>query len=132
MLETVREFGLERLAASGELEAVRRRHASYFLELGVRSEPEMYGSDHQARLLNLVEINHDNFRAALAWADETGDADMALRLTGELFFFWYVRGHMTEGRRWLARALALDDGVRRRPSRSRSGWLRFPGELARR
>jgi predicted ATPase/DNA-binding CsgD family transcriptional regulator len=110
MLETVREFGLERLLAKGDLEQIRDSHTAFFLEVAVRAEPELYGSEQQAFLLDLLEADHGNFRAALAWAEQTGDADTALRMTGALFFFWYVRGHMTEGRRWLARALAMDEG----------------------
>jgi predicted ATPase/DNA-binding CsgD family transcriptional regulator len=127
MLETVREFGLERLQASGEMAPTKNRHASYFLEVAERAAPEMYGGDRHAHLLELAEADHDNFRAALAWAEETADADTVLRLTGALFFFWYVRGHMTEGRRWLARALALDDGV---PSAARARALIGSGFLA--
>jgi predicted ATPase/DNA-binding CsgD family transcriptional regulator len=127
MLETVREFGLERLRAKGEMELAKDRHASYFLDLAVRNEPEMYGSERQAHLLELTEANHDNFRAALTWTEEAADADTALRLAGALFWFWYVRGHMTEGRHWLARALALDDGV---PSAARARALIGTGLLA--
>jgi predicted ATPase/DNA-binding CsgD family transcriptional regulator len=127
MLETVRQFGLERLQASGELERMRNRHASYFLDVVLQAEPELYGSDRQAHLLELSEANHDNFRAALAWAEETGDADTVLRMTGALFFFWYVRGHMTEGRRWMARALAMDEAV---PGAPRAHALIGSGFLA--
>jgi non-specific serine/threonine protein kinase len=127
MLETVREFGQEQLRARGERDAVRRRHAMFFLELAERAAPEMYGSSDQGGLLDQIEVNHDNFRAAIGWALESGEADIALRMTGALFFFWYLRGHMTEGRRWLERALAMDEG---QPGVARAQALVGAGFLA--
>jgi len=108
MLETLREFALERLADSGEAEAARRRHARYFLELAEQSETELKGP-RQAQWAETLEEDHDNLRAALGWAIEQGEAETALRLGGALWLFWEVRGHVGEGRRWLDRALALAD-----------------------
>ena len=74
MLETIREFALDRLAASGEEEQTRRRHADFFLALAERSEPEFYGPE-QAESLALLTREHANLRAALAWTLEAGELD---------------------------------------------------------
>jgi predicted ATPase/DNA-binding CsgD family transcriptional regulator len=106
MLETVREYGLERLRESGEEEAVRRAHAGYYLALAEEAEPRLTTSE-QVRWLDALEDENGNLGAALSWAQERGEAEMALRLCGALWRFWYVRGRSTEGRRWLEQALSL-------------------------
>jgi non-specific serine/threonine protein kinase len=105
-LETIREFGLEQLAWTGELEPMRRRHAEYFLALAEQGEPELGGP--AARVwLDRFELEHDNLRAALEWAlaQPGPGGDEALRLAGALARFWWIRGHFREGRRWLDRVL---------------------------
>jgi predicted ATPase/DNA-binding SARP family transcriptional activator len=107
-LNTIRQYGLERLNESADAAQVRRRHARYFLALAEATEPELHGR-HQTFWLAQLEREHDNLRAALAWSLGTADADdgdVALRLAGALAWFWRVRGHLTEGRRWLQAALA--------------------------
>ncbi|MFN8634534.1 MAG: LuxR C-terminal-related transcriptional regulator [Chloroflexota bacterium] len=106
MLETIREYGLERLQASGELLTLRRWHARHFLALAEQAEPGQRGHE-QVAWLRRLDAEHDNLRAALEWglADVTHD-EVALRLSGALAAFWMCRGHVTEGRRWLGRALA--------------------------
>jgi predicted ATPase/class 3 adenylate cyclase len=94
MLETIREYAGERLEADPEAEDVRRRHAGFFLDLAERAEPELTGAD-QARWLDALEADHDNFRTAIAWAAEH-DLDVALRLGGALWRFWQFRGHLRE------------------------------------
>ncbi|MGH2368930.1 MAG: tetratricopeptide repeat protein, partial [Chloroflexota bacterium] len=111
MLETVREYALEQVAASGELDAVRQAHASYFLALAERAEPQLY-SPEQGVWLNRLEAEHGNLRAILRWSLERGDAVTALRLGGTLWRFWYVHGHLSEGRRWLEEALSAQDAGR--------------------
>jgi predicted ATPase/class 3 adenylate cyclase len=101
MLETVREFGLERLEASGDRAASRSRHAEFFLTLLERRDPE----DADPAWLDGIDREHDNLRAALGWSRESGDHDTLLHLAGALAFFWYYRGHLNEGRRWLDQAL---------------------------
>jgi predicted ATPase/DNA-binding CsgD family transcriptional regulator len=108
MLETIREFGLERLRAGGEAEAQGRRHAEYFLDLAEAAEPELRASE-QLRWLARLDREHDNLRAALGWS-ELGDAHLALRLAGALWWYWWIRGHYREGRDWLERALAASAG----------------------
>jgi predicted ATPase/transcriptional regulator with XRE-family HTH domain len=107
MLETIREFGLERLAAAGEAPELRRRHVAWCLDLAERAEPELAGPE-QGRWLALLEAEHGNLRAALGWAIVRRDAETALRLGGALHRFWNLRGHYAEGRGWLEQALALD------------------------
>jgi predicted ATPase/class 3 adenylate cyclase/Tfp pilus assembly protein PilF len=107
MLETIREYGLERLADVGELEAVRGRHAQFFLALAEGASTELEGAQ-SAVWLDRLEAEHDNLRAALAWAlDRPADAT-AMRLAAALWPFWDIRGHYAEGRDWLERVLARD------------------------
>ena len=115
MLETIREYALERLAASGEMHVIRRRHAAYYLALAEEAEPQLRGAE-QDRWLARLEMEHNNLRAALAWAFGGGDGEVGLRLAGALGPFWYVRGYFSEGRTWLEAALAIppDSGERTR------------------
>jgi predicted ATPase/DNA-binding CsgD family transcriptional regulator len=109
MLETIREYGLEALAASGEMESTRRAHATYCLQLSEQAELEL-GGPQQAAWLERLEQEHDNLRAALQWSIERGETqhsmEMAMRLGGALRLFWWARGHLSEGRSFLERALA--------------------------
>jgi predicted ATPase/DNA-binding CsgD family transcriptional regulator len=108
VLETISEFGLERLAEAGELEDLRRWHAEHYLALAEQAEPLLRGPDERA-WLDRLEAEHDNIRAALEWALATpGAGRTALRLAGALAWFWLTRGYTSEGRRWLDRTLAAD------------------------
>jgi predicted ATPase/DNA-binding CsgD family transcriptional regulator len=108
MLETIREYGLEALTASGEMESTREAHAHYYLALAEEMEPKLLGAEQFDRL----EQEHDNLRAALSWLIERAEAEMALRLGGALWWFWCVRNHASEGRQWMERALSSRGGVR--------------------
>ncbi len=111
MLETIREFALEQLQASGELGDLRRRHAAYFLGLAEEAEPKLRTAE-QDRWLARLESEQDNLRAVLAWSQaEAGEAQTGQRLAGALGWFWYVHGHHTEGRRWLDTVLAAGGGA---------------------
>lgn len=105
MLETVREYALERLEESGGAGAIRDRHARYFLRLVEQAEPEL-GGERQAELLELIDRESDNLRTALRWALSNGSPEIALRMAGALTPFWYRRGYLTEGRQWLSEALS--------------------------
>jgi len=105
MLETVREYALEQLVASDEDEGVRWRHARYFADLTERAEPYLYGAE-QVTWLERLESEHANLRASLAWLLERDEAELALRLAGNLRNFWTVHDHLSEGQRWTEAALA--------------------------
>jgi len=126
MLETIREYALERLEESGEAGAIRKAHAEHFLALAEEAEPEPGGSQ-PARWLEHLETEHDNLRAALSWALESGSTELALRLAGALWPFWEARGHFGEGRRWLEEALTRDGRPAAAPSRTKAlagvAWL---------
>ena len=128
LLETVREFALERLEASGEAETVRRAHAAYFLDLAEQVEAR-YLSVEEAVWLDRAEPELDNLRAALTWAATAGqaDADFGLRLAAALWRFWQTRGHVREGRTWLEETLARDAGL---PTQARAKALSVVGNLA--
>jgi predicted ATPase/class 3 adenylate cyclase/Tfp pilus assembly protein PilF len=110
MLETVHEFAREKLRQGAEAEEVKRTHAQYFLTLAEEAYPELKGPD-QLEWLERLEAEHDNMRAALSWALERKEAEVALRLGGALWVFWSTRGYYSEGRRWLQEALAMDGRV---------------------
>ena len=106
MLETIRDYALERLAASGEEPEVRRRHAEMLLGLAEEAEPRFLGVD-SADWMDRFDRELDNVRGALTWSVETDEAPAGLRLATALRQFWLRRGHLTEGRTWLERLLAL-------------------------
>ena len=106
MLETVRAYGLEQLAAAGETELARDRHQAYFLALAEAAESHWFGAN-QVAWLDLIALEHDNLRAALDRAMAGADAHAALRMVTSLRSFWYTRGHYDEGRQRILRALAL-------------------------
>ncbi|MDQ4006131.1 MAG: adenylate/guanylate cyclase domain-containing protein, partial [Actinomycetota bacterium] len=95
MLETIRQFAVERLGDRSDAEEVRGRHARHFLELARRAAPNLFGED-RARWLSELAAEHDNFRAALDWAARSQEVDLALRLAGHLWRFWQMRGHLRE------------------------------------
>jgi non-specific serine/threonine protein kinase len=106
MLETIREYGLEQLAASGEANNVRQRHVEWCLGLAERNWGAVVLSPIRAAWLDRLTTEHDNLRATLSWLELEGDAETGLWLAGSLSPFWLFRGHLSEGRGWLERALA--------------------------
>jgi predicted ATPase/DNA-binding XRE family transcriptional regulator len=106
LLETLREFGLNRLVAAGERAALEGAHARYFLDLAERAERELIGPTLEL-WLDRLEREHDNLRRAMRWAIEADEPVVALRLGAALSRFWSLRGHFREGWRWLEAALAL-------------------------
>ena len=120
LLETLREYARERLEASGEADAVHRRHLAHFTALAEAAAPELEGAA-QRRWLDRLEREHDNCRAALRWAlahPEPEAVEQGLRLAGALPWFWLTRGHLREARAWLDALLALPA---RRRARRRAG-----------
>ncbi|HEU5098898.1 MAG TPA: tetratricopeptide repeat protein, partial [Roseiflexaceae bacterium] len=110
MLETIREFALELLEGRDEAEMVRRLHAMFFMRLAEAADERARGMGQLAAIGQLRE-EHDNLRAALHWSLDRGEAAIAIRLSGALGWFWDVNNHLSEGRRWLAAALAADANV---------------------
>jgi predicted ATPase/class 3 adenylate cyclase len=114
MLETIREYGLECLTLSREMDTTRRAHASYYLALAEEAAPELNGPL-TAVWLRRLEREHDNLRAALEWSlepEQTGSSpDMALRFCYMLREFWEVRGLYSQGRAFLEPALARCTGA---------------------
>jgi predicted ATPase/DNA-binding CsgD family transcriptional regulator len=106
MLETIREFGLEQLAAAGEDHQIRARHAQWALALAEEAEPALWGSDQQ-HWLQRLQTEQDNLDEALSWSMEH-DQELGMRLAGALWWFWQVRGYLTEGRAAFARLLPGD------------------------
>ena len=108
LLETIRQYVLEKLSESGEGEPIRNRHLDYFLTLAERAEREMQGADQKA-WFDRLEVEQDNFRAALRWSLESGEVrvEAGLRVAGSLCWFWFIRGYYREGSEWLERTLTL-------------------------
>jgi excisionase family DNA binding protein len=120
MLETIREFGLEQLQRQGEIDLARRRHAEYVLHVAEDAEEKRRGPEQVFQLARL-EAEHDNLRAAVAWSLETpAGAELGLRLVGALPWFWYLRDHYREGRRWLEEVLARPETQVPSPARVRA------------
>lgn len=109
MLETIREYGLECLAASGELENMQQKHATYYQVLARKAGADIT-SPEKGKLLSLVEREKDNLRAALNWLLEQDEIEQALRLCNDLFGFWWTRDPR-EGRMFLERGLTAHGSV---------------------
>ena len=129
LLETLREYALERLDASGEAAAVRRRHAAHFANLAEAAAQALRGPG-QVAWLGRLAAAHDNLREALRWATTSDDPEapvLGLRLVAALWRFWLVRGHGREGRRWAEGALRRGAGA---PAPLRARALAAAGALA--
>jgi predicted ATPase/DNA-binding CsgD family transcriptional regulator/Tfp pilus assembly protein PilF len=105
MLETIREYALERLAASGEAEVVQQQHVTFFLQLSEEAEPKLRGAE-QAPWRKRLEVEQDNLRAALRWTLESQKAQMGLQVAGALLAFWRACNQDHEGRSWCEQVLA--------------------------
>ena len=118
MLETIREYALERLAARGDGEAVRRRHADFYLALAEEAEPGLLGPQ-QREWLERLDAERDNIRAALTWAVETGEAEVGLRIGSALWRFWQLRRPLAERGASAWRNCSRSAPARRAPVRRR-------------
>jgi predicted ATPase/DNA-binding CsgD family transcriptional regulator len=127
LLETVRQYALDWLRAAGEAALAGDRHLEWYLMLAEQVEPPAPWGAVEAALLNRVEAEQDNWRAALQWSIDHGQAESSLRLAAALGWFWSLRAYLHEGRRWLAQALAT--GKRVLPS-VRAKALNRAGALA--
>ena len=110
MLDTIREYAAERLAESGRRDELRDRHGTWYLELAERVQPSLMGPDKRLWLDRLTE-EHDNLRAAHAWAIETGKPEIATRLVAALWRFWQMRGYLVEGLERTRAAIDLPDAA---------------------
>ncbi|MGI8549837.1 MAG: ATP-binding protein [Dehalococcoidia bacterium] len=127
MLETIHEYGLERLEESEELEAVQERHAEHCLSLAEEAATKLTGKE-QVIWLQRLEAEHDNLRAALAWSQTDAERlETCGRLAVALAKFWSLHGHLSEGRLWLERLLSEGE---RLPASLRGNLLSAAGELA--
>jgi non-specific serine/threonine protein kinase len=105
LLETVREYARAQLDESGEESAARDAHAAFFLDFAERAESELSGP-RQATWFDQLQFQHDNLRTALRWNIQSGSAELAMRLAGALWRFWWTHGYLLEGQRWLEEVLA--------------------------
>ncbi len=115
LFETIRQYALEQLAASGEADALRAAHLAWCADFACGAEAHLHGPD-QGAWLDRIDAEHDNCRAALAWAATSGAAEPGLRLAAALWPFWYMRGHLGEGRRSLGALLGLDAAAAASPA----------------
>ena len=133
LLETVREYAAQRLDATGARGELQRRHAAWFLELAETAAPELSG-ERQGAWFAKLEAEQDNLRAAFAFLVESGGSEQHLRLAIALTRFWYVRGHLLEGRGHLEQALsgdtARDPGLRRRALTAAASLALLQGDHA--
>jgi predicted ATPase len=120
MLETIREYALEKLETSGEEAFTRRAHAAYCLVLAEEQAAAAQCTAEGSEWLERFALEHDNFGAALEWLTETGDAAWGLRLGTALFRFWEMREHLAEGRSRLGKLLQLPSAATLRRARARA------------
>jgi predicted ATPase/DNA-binding XRE family transcriptional regulator len=140
MLETIREYALERLTSSGELEEVQRKHARYYVELGEVAQPVASKRWDEAEWwakFTRIEREHDNLRAALGWAVQYREVETGARLAIALWWFWIERGYLSDGRRWMEALLALEEAgkptgetQRKLPARTKARLIHVTGILS--
>jgi len=128
LLETIRDYGGEKLRLSGEEAALAGRHGSYFTLFAEAAESELRGPE-QGMWLTRTEEEHDNLRLAIHASVERGDPSGALRLAGALWRFWYFRGYWEEGRKRLGEVCTMPGAEARTPARAKA--LYGAGVLAR-
>src|SRR6266705_636326 len=109
MLETIREYGLEALEESREMVATQQAHLQYYLQLAEEIAPKLFGAEQQ-RWSASLEQEHANLRTALQYSLERKEAELTLRLSDALWWFWLDQSHLSEGRHWLEQALSTREG----------------------
>ena len=129
LLETVRQYGRDRLAESGEDASLRRRHFNWYVALAEQADSKLRGPE-QKRWMDRLEVERDNLRTALQWsAEEPERAESGLRLAAALQWFWFMKNHIAEGQQWLGRFVASNVSA---PATDRATALFGIGILARR
>jgi predicted ATPase len=135
MLETIRQYAVERLRDRNAVDAQRERHAHHYLRVAQFAEPEVKRAG-QAAWLERLAIEHDNLRTALRSSIDVGRPEVGLRLAIALARFWEIRGHFGEGRRWFAELLSMPDSAQlgvslRAAAVARAGYLAYlQGDVA--
>ena len=127
MLETIRQYAGEKLAGAGDADAVRTRHRDHFVALAVETEPKLTSAE-QGVLLQRLDQEYDNLRAALNWSLLAAGTAEGMRLCGVLQRFWFVRGYFSEGRAWCTQVLNKP-GAKEEISRDRAIALNALGAL---
>ena len=118
LLETTRQYARQ-LLESGEAGQIRGRHLDYFLGLAEEAEPKLLGAE-QVTWFNQLETEHDNLRAAMEWSLQDGEIEKGLRLAGALWWLWYMRGHVSEGRNRLIEVLTRPEAAGRTAARAKA------------
>jgi predicted ATPase len=126
MLAPIAEYALERLDQTDDGQAMRRRHADFYLALAARAEPALKGSE-QPEWVRRLGAELGNIQAALRWLHSQGEPELLLRLASLLGYYWWLGGHLALGRGWLADGFALDRGG---DAPSRTGALVWSAVLA--
>ena len=137
MLETIREYGLDRLSGSGEEQAVRRRHAEHWVEVAERAAGFLMGPE-QTQWIRRLDRDLDNLRAALTWTVQAKEAELGLRLAAALGDYWLLASHVREGVHRLTELLSLDAARAPTALRARAlkelgglhGWITDPERMA--
>ena len=122
VLETVRQYGLDKLVEAGESDEARVRHAEYFAAMSDTVEESLLGADYRGSV-DQINTELDNFRAAMTWALEHGRSELALRIAAGLGRFWFFRALYREGREWLERTVAACEGLTSENMASALGWI---------
>lgn len=137
MLETIREYALEKLQESGEADAVHKRRLDFLLGMAREADAQLTGAK-QIQWLDRLEVELDNIRSALTWSLERDQAAEGLELAGSLWRYWLMHGHLSEGRQWLEAALTRAGSLRRTVSAARAldsagalAWLQADYSVAR-
>jgi predicted ATPase/DNA-binding XRE family transcriptional regulator len=140
MLETIREYALERLELSGEAEEAQRKHAQYYVALAEAGQPDASKQWDEAEWwskFTRLEREHDNLRAALGWAVQDRELETAAQLAIAMWWFWIERGYLSDGRRWIETLIALDrtgsppgESPSAVPARTKAYLLQVAGILA--
>ncbi|HET8678948.1 MAG TPA: tetratricopeptide repeat protein [bacterium] len=125
LLETVKQYSRDKLVEAGEAPAVRHRHLAWFLALAETAGPKLQTAE-QLVWLSQLDAEHDNIRGALEWALESAHEEIPCRMTEALWWFWTLRGHTSEGREWLNKAIARAT----QPSSIRAQTVASAGMLA--
>jgi predicted ATPase/class 3 adenylate cyclase len=125
LLETVRQYAAMKLTEDGEASETARRHSDYYLDLVIEAEPQLE-TKRQTRFTDLLDTEIDEIRAALERSILMSDAEFGLRMAAPLWYFWFIRGHLSEGRRWLDRIFSIE---RDAPPQVRSRALAAAGLL---